>query len=135
MFVINIYLKIAIILFCLLGGVVLAFTIGFWYAFPILLIGVLFLLSYIFLGTIQSAAQFMQTMDFESCEKRLALTIKPEWLYVTNRAYYYLIKGSVDVQRERHNEAEGWFNKALSLKLPSDNEKAMILIQMINIHI
>lgn len=135
MFVINIYLKIAIIVLCLIGGAILAFTIGFWYAFPILLIGILFLLSYIFLGTIQSAAQFMQTMDFEACEKGLSMTIKPEWLYVTNRAYYYLIKGSVDVQRERHNEAEGWFNKALSLKLPSDNERAMILIQMINIHI
>ena len=39
------------------------------------------------------------------------------------------------MQREKSNEAEQWFNKALSLKLPSDNERAMILIQLINIHI
>jgi tetratricopeptide (TPR) repeat protein len=135
MYTINIYLKFALIAVFLLGGTVLAFLVGFWYALPLILIGLLFLASYIFLGTIQSAAQMMQTMDLDGCEKRLALTFKPEWLYVTNRAYYYLIRGSVDMQREKSNEAEQWFNKALSLKLPSDNERAMILIQMINIHI
>ena len=135
MYTINIYLKFALIAVFLLGGTVLAFLVGFWYALPLILIGLLFLASYIFLGTIQSAAQMMQTMDLDGCEKRLALTFKPEWLYVTNRAYYYLIRGSVDMQREKSNEAELWFNKALSLKLPSDNERAMILIQMINIHI
>lgn len=41
----------------------------------------------------------------------------------------------MDMQRERVVEAEHWFNKALALKLPTDNERAMILIQMINIHI
>jgi tetratricopeptide (TPR) repeat protein len=135
MYTINIYLKFALIALFLIGGTVLAFTAGFWYALPLILIGLVFLASYIFLGTIQSAAQMMQTMDLDGCEKRLALTLKPEWLYVTNRAYYYLIRGSVDMQREKSNEAEQWFNKALSLKLPSDNERAMILIQMINIHI
>ena len=73
--------------------------------------------------------------DFDACEKRLNLTFKPNWLYVTNRAYYFLIKGSIDVQRGKHNEAEEWFNKAQALKLPTDNEKAMIFIQMINIHV
>lgn len=135
MYTINIYLKFALIALFLIGGTVLAFTAGLWYALPLILIGLVFLASYIFLGTIQSAAQMMQTMDLDGCEKRLALTLKPEWLYVTNRAYYYLIRGSVDMQREKSNEAEQWFNKALSLKLPSDNERAMILIQMINIHI
>ena len=135
MFVINIYLKFAIIAVLLVGGTLLAFTVGFWYAFPLLLVGLIFLASYIFLGTIQSAAQFMQTQDFDSCEKRLNLTFKPNWLYVTNRAYYFLIKGSIDVQRGKHNEAEEWFNKAQALKLPTDNERAMIFIQMINIHV
>lgn len=39
------------------------------------------------------------------------------------------------MQQNKTEEAEQLFSKAQSLKLPSDNEKAMILIQMINIHI
>jgi len=135
MFTINIYLKFFLIALFLIGGVVLAFTVGFWYALPVILIGLGVLASYILLGTIQSAAQMMQTMDFDACERRLNLTLSPNYLYVTNRAYYFLIKGSMDMQRERVVEAEHWFNKALALKLPTDNERAMILIQMINIHI
>ena len=84
MYTINIYLKLALIALCLVGGTILAFTSGFWYAFPFLLVGLLLLVSYILLGT---------------------------------------------------DEAEQWFAKAQNMKLPSDNERAMILIQMINIHI
>jgi tetratricopeptide (TPR) repeat protein len=135
MFTINIYLKFALIALFLGGGIIMSFTVSFWYALPVLIIGLIFLASYIFLGTIQSSAMLMQKMDFAGCEKRLALTFKPEWLYVTNRAYYYLIKGSVALQLNNPDVAENWFHKAKSLKLPSDNEKAMILIQMINIHL
>ena len=135
MFVINIYLKFAIIAVLLIGGTVLAFTVGFWYAFPLLLVGLIFLASYIFLGTIQSAAQSMHSQAFAACEKRLNLTFKPNWLSVTNRSSYFLIKGSIDVQRGKHNEAEEWFNKGQALKLHTDNEKAVIGIQMINMHV
>lgn len=135
MFVINIYLKWAIIAVCLLGGTGLAFAFGFWYAFPFFLIGIIFLASYLFLGTIQSASLLMQKMDFEGAEKRLDLSFNPKWLYVTNRAYYFLLKGSLAMQRNQTDLAEEWFSKAQRLKLPTDNEKAMILIQMINIHL
>ncbi len=135
MFTINIYLKFVLIALFLGGGILLSFSISFWYAFPLIIIGLIFLASYIFLGTIQSSAMMMQKSDFDACEKRLELTYKPNWLYVTNRAYYFLIKGSIAMQRNDSDDAEIWFNKAKSLKLPSDNEKAMILIQMINIHL
>ena len=135
MFTINIYLKFALIAVFLGGGLILIPFTSFWYVLPLLIIGLVFLASYIFLGTIQSSAVMMQKMDFDACEKRLALTYKPTWLYVTNRAYFYLIKGSIAMQRNKADEAETWFHQAQSLKLPSDNEKAMILIQMINIHL
>lgn len=134
MFIINIYVKLALIALCLIGGTILIFTTGFWYAFPFLLIGLILLVSYILLGTIQSAAQLVQQNDFIGAEQRLALTKWPQWLYVTNRAYYYLIMGNSKMQQNKTDEAEAWFAKAQTLKLPSDNEKAMILIQMIGIH-
>ena len=88
MFTINIYLRFALIALFMGGGIILAFIYGFWYALPFLLIGLGFIVSYILLGTVQSAAQFIQTMDFEGAEKRLDLTPNPNWLYKTNGAFY-----------------------------------------------
>ncbi len=127
---INIYLKFALIALFLGGGIVAAFTIGFWWAFPLILIGLGFLASYVLLGTVQSAAELMQAMDFEGAEKRLEMTLKPEWLYVTNRSFYYIVKGSLEGNNKNNKEAEEWFEKALALKLPSDNEKGMVLLQL-----
>ena len=134
MFSVNIYVKFAIIAVCLIGGIILSFTVSFWYALPFLLIGLGFLASYILLGTVQSAAQMMEKMDFVGCEKRLALTWKPNWLYVTNRAFYYIIKGTMALNLKRNDEAEEWFHKAKNLKLPSDNERVMVLLQLANIN-
>lgn len=74
MFTFNIYLKFATIAFCLFGGIALAFAFGFWWAFPFILTGLLVLVSYILLGTVQSAAQLMEKMDLGGSEKRLGLT-------------------------------------------------------------
>jgi len=134
MFTINIYLKFAIIAACLIGGIVLAFTVSFWYALPVILIGLGFLASYILLGTVQSAATFMQTMEFEKAEERINLTWKPNFLYKTNRAYYYLTKGTIAMNTHRGTEAEEWFGKANNLELPSDNETAMVKLQLASIN-
>lgn len=134
MFKLNIYLKFALIIVFLGGGIVLSFLYGFWYAFALLLVGVVLLVSYVMLGTIQSAAELVQLQKFEAAEKRLNLTPSPKLLYVTNRAFYYILKGSFAMNRKEQNEAEELFNKALNLKLPSDNEKGMILLQLANIN-
>ena len=134
MFTINIYIKFAIIAATLIGGTVMAIFIGFWYAFPFLLIGVGFLISYLLLGTVQSAAELMQKMEFEECEKRLDLTFKPNWLYKTNKAFFYIIKGSIAMNLKNNELAEEWFIKAQGIDLPSDNEKAMVLLQLANIN-
>ncbi|MCC7444054.1 MAG: hypothetical protein IT263_04400 [Saprospiraceae bacterium] len=130
MFTINIYIKFALIALGFIGGIILTFVIGFGYSWIFFLIGIIFLISYLLLGTIQSASEKMQTMDFEGAEKRLDLTLSPKLLYVTNRAFYYILKGSFAAQRKDNTAAEGFFNQALALKLPSDNEKAMVLLQM-----
>ena len=134
MFTINIYLRFALIGLLLIGGTFLAFLYGFWYAFPFLLIGILLLLGYIFLGTVQSAAQLVQDMRFGDAEKRLGLTFKYQWLYKTNRAFYCMIMGTLAMQNKNNDEAEEWLEKAQKIELPSDNEKAMVLLQLANIH-
>lgn len=134
MFTINIYLRFALIGILLVGGTFLAFLYGFWYAFPFLLIGVILVLGYIFLGTVQSTAQLVQDMKFDEAEKRLGLTFKYTWLYKTNRAFYCMIRGTLAMQRKNNDEAEEWLEKAQKIELPSDNEKAMVLLQLANIH-
>ena len=133
MFTVNIYVKLAIIVVSLLSAIVLSFTVTFWYALPFYLIGLGFLASYILLGTVQSAAQLVEKMEFDRAETRLAMTWKPQWLYVTNRAFYYIIKGTLLMNRKQIDEAEELFQRAASLKLPSEQERAMVLLQLANI--
>ncbi len=135
MFTINIYVRFALIGLFLGGGVLLTIFQGFWYAFPLLLIGIALLAGYILFGTVQSTAQLVQDQEFEAAEKRLGLTLKPEWLLKTNRAFFYMIKGTLAMNRKDHTAAEEWLTKAQSIELPSDNEKAMVLLQLANINV
>jgi len=127
---INIYLRFALIALFLGGGLILAFVYSFWYAFPLILIGLIFVAGYIFLGTVQSTAQLVQEEKFAEAEKRIALTWKPEWLYKTNRAFYYMIQGTLAMGRKDTDAAEKWLTQAQNLDLPSDNEKAMVYLQI-----
>ncbi len=132
MFTFNIYLKFAAIAVCLLGGIVLAFAFGFWYAVPFLMIGLLLLISYILLGTVQSAAQLMEKSDFSGSQKRLNLTFFPKWLYKPNRSYFYMINGSIAAQTKDYEKAEQFLLKSKEIGLPSGNEKAMVALQLAN---
>ena len=133
MFTINIYLKFAIIAICLIGGTIMALTLGFWYAFPFLLIGIGFLLSYILLGTVQSSAMMVEQMNVIGAQKRLDLTWKPNWLYKPNRAYYYIMRGTIATQLKDHETAEKWFMTAKEIGVPSGNEAAMVELQLANL--
>ena len=134
MFKINIYLKFALIALFLGGGILLAIFQGFWYALPLILVGLVLLASYFLLGTIQSAGEMIQLQDFDGAEKRLALTKFPNLLYVSNRAIYYILQGSILAQKNDMNGAEDLFKKALAMNLPTENERAMVLLQMAGIH-
>ena len=134
MFTINIYLKFALIALFLGLGLITSVLYGIGYGIPMLLIGLGLLASYILLGTVQSAAKLLQEADIDTAEKRLDLTWKPNWLYVTNRAYYYLMRGTIATHRRENEVAEEWFQKAQTLKLPSDNEKAMVQLQLASIN-
>ena len=134
MLTINVYLKIALIIVTMILGVWLTAAFGVWYGIWFILISLGLLASYLLLGTVNSAAKFVQVTDFEGAEKRLGMTLTPKLLYVTNRAIYFIMMGSIAMNKKENNEAEGLFQKALSLKLPTDNEKAMVLLQLANIN-
>ena len=134
MFTINIYLKLALIALCFVGGTILTILYGFGYSWILFVVGIGLLASYLLLGTIQSASEFVQLQDWDGARKRLALTKFPSLLYVSNRAFFYIINGSIDMNEGKTAEAEAYFQKALDLKLPTDTERAMVLMQMANIN-
>lgn len=135
MFVINIYLRFGLIALLLGGGIWLIVLdgFGFWYAFPLLLIGLVLLAGYLFLGTVASSAQLVQEQRLDEAEKRLNLTLLPSWLYSANKAFYYILKGTLAMNRKELDESENWLRIAKSVKLPSDNERAMVELQLANI--
>ncbi|MFM2395040.1 MAG: hypothetical protein RLZZ546_3023 [Bacteroidota bacterium] len=133
MFKINIFAKFAGIAIGFLLGTILTIIYGFGYGWIFFLIAIILLASYLFMGTIQSSSELVQAMDFEGADKRLNLTFFPKLLYVTNRSIFYILKGSIAAQRKDNKVAEDYFNQALALKLPSDDERAMVLLQMCNI--
>ena len=131
---INIYVLLALLAVFLGGGIVLSFIVNFWYAFPLLLVGLILLAIYILFGSVNSAAKHIQDGDFDSAEKKLNLTLKPDWLYVTQRAFYYIMKGSIAMNNKDMKQAESLFDHALNMNLPSDNERGMVLLQLANIN-
>ena len=133
MFTIHPYLRFALIIGLIGGGIALWATLGIWYGIFFVLTGIVMLAGYLLLGTIQSAAELVQKMDFEGAENRLNLTFFPNLLYKPNRAYYHLIKGTLAMQRKEYDQAEIFMTTADAIGLPSDNERAMIYMQLSNI--
>lgn len=133
MFVINPYLRFALIGGLTLGGIALWSFFGFWYGVWFILIAVILLVGYLILGTIGPAAKAVQASDFDKAEQLLKLTFKPNWLYSSNRAYYYILKGTIALARKETEEGEKWLKIAEQIKLPTDNERAMIQIQLATI--
>lgn len=134
MFSINIHLRFALMAVFLIGGIILAFAVNFWYAFPLILAGLILGVGYVLLGTVQSAAMIMQSGDFDATEKRLNLILNPKWLYATNRAYYYMLKASIAMARKDTDSSERFLKMAQEINIPTDNEKAMLELQLANIN-
>lgn len=133
MFVINIYLRIALIALFLGGGIALSFVYGIWWALPLVLVGLVLLIGYFLLGTVAGAGKKMQLMDFDGAQKHLDLTFFPQLLFGPNRAYYYMLKGSLALNRKENEEAQEYLANAKAAGLPSDNEKAMVDLQLANL--
>lgn len=133
MITINIYLRFALIVLSLFGGIALWVTQGIWYGIFFVIAGIVLLVGYILLGTIQSAAALVQKMEFDRAESRMSLTFFPKLLYSANRAYFFLIKGTLAMHRKELDIAEEYMHKAYDTGLPSDNERAMVYMQLSNI--
>jgi tetratricopeptide (TPR) repeat protein len=130
---INIYLRFALIAVFLLLGIGLSVAYGFWYGFLFILVAIGLLVGYILLGTVQSAATMLQEQNFDGAKKQLGLTFFPKLLFGPNRAYFHLLRGTIGMQQQEYDYAEAEYALAQKAGLPSDNEKAMIFLQLANL--
>lgn len=117
----------------LLLGIGLWIAYGFWYGFPFLLAGIILTIGYILLGTVQSAALMMNDQNMDAAEERLNLTYFPNLLFSANKAYYFMLRGTIATQKKDYTTAEGFIQQSLETGLPSDNEKAVAYLQLSNI--
>lgn len=134
MFTINIYLRFALIVGGILGGIGLWAGLGFWYGFPFLLIGIIMLIGYIMLGTILSTSLLLNQQRLEEAEQRLKLTFFPKLLFNGYKGVFHMTYGAIAMQRRDYSAAEGYIKTALSVGLPSDNERGAAMLQMVMIY-
>lgn len=133
MFVIPPYVRFALIAVLLIGGIALWVTQGIWYGIFFVITALILFAGYVFLGTVAPAAKLVQVQDFDGAEKMLGLTLKPEWLYSANRAFYYMMKGNIALSRKDMDEGEAWLRKAESIDIPTPAERATLHFQLAQI--
>lgn len=133
MFTINIYLRFALIVGGILGGIGLWAALGFWYGFPFLLVGIIMLIGYIMLGTILSTSLLLNEQKLDEAEARLKLTFFPNLLFNGYKGVFKMTHGAIAMQRRDFNTAETHIKGALAVGLPSDNERGAAMLQLVMI--
>ena len=129
----DIYVRFALIAASIVLGIALAVWQGFWYGFPFFLVAVVLLIGYVLLGTIRSASELLQEQRVDEAEARLAMTKYPQYLFPANRAYYYMLKANIALTRKDAKLAEKHLRRASQFDMPSENEKAVIEVQLANL--
>lgn len=130
MFIIDIRIRIALIALFMVGGIALAIAYGIGYSIPFLLVGIILIAGYLLLGTIGSASKALQANDIAAAEKQLTYTKWPQFLYSANKAYFYMLKGVIAMQKKETKKGEELFNKAKEIGLPTDQDKAMVSLNL-----
>jgi tetratricopeptide (TPR) repeat protein len=133
MFTIPIKLRFAAMAAGLILGIGLWVVYGFWYGFPFLLASIILTIGYIMLGTVQSAAMLLNQNKLAEAEAQLKWTYFPQWLFVMNRGYYYMLHGTIAMQRKDFVKSENYIQQALATGLPGANEKGAAYLQLANI--
>lgn len=133
MFQINIKLRFALMALSLVAGIVLQFTLGFGYSFIFWLLLIVLTVGYFLLGTIGSAGKMLNEGNIVGAEKQLEYIKKPEWLLKMYRSYYYMLKGSIEMQKKNTDEGERLMLKAQEIGLQTDNDKALVWLNLANL--
>jgi tetratricopeptide (TPR) repeat protein len=92
---------------------------NFWPVFPLYMLGVIGLLSHIFIGPLRLVQEPMEAGNIEEVERILATIWFPNLLYTPVRSTYYTIKGNIAMAKQDFDTAEK------HLKMSNDLGSAM----------
>lgn len=99
----------------LLGALAVNISSGFWPAFALYLIGVIFIFTHFFIGPLRLIQEYLEGGDFEGAEKILNSVWFPGLLYKPVRSVYYTLKGNLAMMKQDYDSAEKHMKKSLSL--------------------
>jgi hypothetical protein len=132
-FTIPLQIRFLLIALFLGGGVVASFYISFWWALPLILIGLFLLAGYFLFGTIMGAGHLLQTQQFDAALAHLDKTKFPQYMFKMNRAYYHMIRGTINLYKKNNEIAEKELKISLEIGFQSDNEKGMVMMQLLQL--
>jgi tetratricopeptide (TPR) repeat protein len=88
---------------------------NFWPVFPLYMLGVIGLLSHIFIGPLRLVQEPMEAGNIEEVERILATIWFPNLLYTPVRSTYYTIKGNIAMAKQDFDTAEKHLKMSSSL--------------------
>jgi tetratricopeptide (TPR) repeat protein len=88
---------------------------NFWPVFPLYMLGLIGLLSHIFIGPLRLVQEPMEAGNIEEVERILATIWFPNLLYTPVRSTYYTIKGNIAMAKQDFDSAEKHLKMSSSL--------------------
>jgi len=88
---------------------------NFWPVFPLYMLGLIGLLSHIFIGPLRLVQEPMEAGNIEEVERILATIWFPNLLYTPVRSTYYTIKGNIAMAKQDFDTAEKHLKMSSSL--------------------
>lgn len=126
--------RLLLIALLLVFGVWLSIEKGLYAAWYLYAAALILVFNHIILGTVFPAFQQMQQGKKDEAAKLLRQVWNPRWLLPRTRAYYYLIKGMIEMQNKNLDAAEFQLRQALELHLPRPLDKAYLFLNLAHIN-
>ncbi|HYC40574.1 MAG TPA: hypothetical protein VEB63_08800 [Chitinophagaceae bacterium] len=112
------------------AGIYVNYTVGFWPAFPLYLVGVILVFGHFFFGPLRLIQEHLESGDIEQAEKVVNSIRFPGLLYKPIRSVFYTLKGNIAMMKQDFEGAEKMMKKGLSLGMPMKEAEGASLLQM-----
>ncbi|MEN0005195.1 MAG: hypothetical protein AAF798_13670 [Bacteroidota bacterium] len=129
-----IYARFALMSLFIVLGVFFHLQYGIGSAWYFYLAFAILLCTHLFFGSVWLALQQIQQGKLQKAEQLLKFVVQPKWLIKRNRSYYYFVKGLIDMQAKKLDQAKLALEEAVSIGLGRKNDRALALLNLAHIY-